>query len=412
MTGKPLIITTSLITLLAAAMQVEARDGNTGEGLIPAENYFDGAPLNNKRARRIAQRAGDRFLAVKQCTDGRDRKIRGCIDLSVKKDNGRRFDYRITDQVCTPDNPVDQRPGSGTNSNTEKQGGGIKPIREKAHCYDKYTLLFRARRNVTTEVRKNGASLYSTSSLQVPALAGKERWVTVGNMERSVTFRNLTGIPTRMNWRLEVSDASGTALDSDNGSENISLSGSKADMVRSEKQIRMIPPGKKDKCRNGADKIVSGLDAIAHKAASLCTASSFGLENFEIGYFSSRRGDKRYTGRSLASVCHMLATGYQQEGSLSDEYFRYCIYEKPSPNPPDEPPEPPPVREPMKPICPPKSSNVPEKSTQYEGGRLCEVITQEECSIDEEMNTCSCESVQIEESVCEEGGNPLVMEPN
>ena len=407
-----LIIGTTVITLAATA-QAQAqnsREGNIGEGLISSSNYFDGARINDKRATRIARRAGDRFLAVEQCMDDRNRGIRGCIDLSVKKNNGRRFDYRITDQECRPDTPAGQRPNSGADSNTEKQAGSINKTRAKARCYGKYTLLFRARRNVTREIKKKGVSLYSKSSLQVPALAGREGWVTVGHMQRSITISNLLGIPTEMNWRLEVSDGSGTVLESDNGSENLLSPGSKADMARSGKRVTVIPPGKKDKCERAANMIESGLDAVARKAFLLCTASSFGLEGFKIGYFSSYQDNGRYTGRSLASVCNMLAEGYQQEKSLSDDYLKYCMHEDPQPTPPDETPGIPPVKEPMKPICSSGGSNIPEKSTVYIGGRPCEVMTQEMCSIDEETNTCGCETVQVEEPACEDE-KPLIVKP-
>jgi len=409
MTGKPLIITTSLITLLAAAMQVEARDGNTGEGLIPAENYFDGAPLNNKRARRIAQRAGDRFLAVKQCMDGRNKGIRGCIDLSVEKNNGRRFDYRVSDRTCSADSLSGQRPNSSTNTSAGKQGVGIRGTNAKARCYDKYTVLFRAKRKVNLTLRKHGVSLYSNASLQVPALAGENRWLTIGNMERSTTINKLPGIQATMDWRLEVSDGPGTVLDFATGSETITSLRSKADTAHSRKPLPAIPPGKKNQCKLGARTVESGFNTIADKAIQLCTTTSFGLENFDIRYFSSRDENRPYSGLASGSVCKMLVGDNQQKGSVvAGAYLAYCMDDGPPPvDPPDEPPEVPPVKEPMEPACPPGGSNIPEVTILFdidiEGvSYTCDVMTRETCGTDEETNTCSCETVQVGQPICTE----------
>ncbi len=395
MAKKKLIIGATLITLLITAIQVEASDSkgrNIGNSLISAANYFDGLPIDNIRASRIAQRAGDKLMGVKQCTNGRNIGIRGCIDLSVEKTNGRRFDYRISDQACSSTDPRKS----------------VKRINAKARCYDKYTVLFRVKRNISMVLKNHGVSLYSNSVLQVPGLTPlqvpsttiKNKWLTVGSMERSTTISNLSGISATMNWLIEMSDGLGNVLGSETGSEAIVPSRNKV----TGRRLTTIPPNKYDRCMSGAQTIESGLAIIASKATALCITSSFGLKNFDISNFSSHEESGPYSGHTLGSVCNMLVGDDQQKGSfVGNAYQNDCMNAEAPGNPvdPDDPPDPPDGKQPLAPICPPEGSNIPQQMenilTQDDSGVFytCNPMVLETCEIDEEMNTCSCQKVVV-----------------
>jgi len=367
---------------------------------------FDGTAMTTRRARRMARASGDTFLAFTSCAGSVPGALNGCIDLSVESRSGKRFDYRISDVKCE-DRTFQNRKGATSSLATSTSGVG-KALNADARCYAGYSVSFRIRHDATTDERNNGMSIYGSSTIQVPAIVGDKKWINTGGLNSSATWSRMDSL-AKVDWRVEATNGAGEVLSAENGSDAL-VSGKQNTPLRTSRRFATGDVSDAEKCDIRAETIKSGFDlAVRDPIYGLCVGTSLGVGTIDFGYTPSAEEGGFYVNASSTSMCGMLGDYYDGFGELAAQgYFDHCINEIPDdPTPPDEPPVipdvPPGGDDPAEAICP-EVSNVPSVTTftSQENGvtYYCEVMTQQVCEVDEEMNSCVCENEAIGTPTC------------